>query len=1024
MNFKAIIIFCLVLFFSFGISGQNFSIDRISVEQGLSQSNVGSIVQDRLGFMWIATKDGLNRYDGYQFKVYKVSSDTNQPKLLSNSINALLCDSKGNLWIGTDRGLTIYDYRTNKSRTISSPDNRKSPNEPFDIQSIIELKDGFICAVARTGLTLINPIDFSSEIFFTEYILGTCTEAENGELWIPTSKRIIRFNRQTKITVYYSPSENLLKNTSANFSTVYFDRNGKILLGNLTGPMMEMDTVTYRISLHEIKFTDGTSRYLHNITQIVSIDSENEMVATWGEDLFIRTKKTGLFTPWDQLRNNLTYKTISCIYLDRSGIVWLGTNGKGVNKLNPYNKQFELYSNKPYSNYQIDFTSIRCFTEDNYKNLWVGGYGGLMKIDPFGRPVKTYNNENTNKNFYPVNIIYSILPDPVNPDILWLGSEAAAVFRFNTRTEKIERFDLSEDDENKIYGRFVFSLTTDFDNHILVGSDYGLTKINRLSGQVMKHSRSSSYGKKFINSVRSFYKTKDKIWFTADGIGLFSIDKNEKTEFYFNPFPNAKSEISLLSLCGIGDSVLLMGTNGGGIFQFNYQTKTISRITDADGLPDMTVYGILKPSDKRIWFSSNKGIFSYNLTTKSYRVYNFIDGLQSNEFNRNAYYISSSKKMYFGGIEGFNAFYDDDPLVNSISPLLALTEIKTDNRSAFPAHELSTLSEVTLEETHSNIEFNFASLDFTKTQRNQYRFRLLGLDTAWTELGTRNLIHFPALPHGHYTLEISGSNAFHVWAEKPLSIALTVLPPFYKTWWFYLLGLLLISSALYALYRYRVNEVKNLIKIRLDERQSIREQLSRDFHDELGHKLAKISLASRRMMKHVETESVKSDLTKMLELSQSLKSSARDLIWSLNPNYDTYNDLWIRLKEFGDQLYAEQPEIKFTAEPPDDHLRTVQIPVEWKPHLLFVFKEAMTNAMKYSGAENISFSIKQPNNDWIDLTLTDDGIGLSDSDKPGNGLLNMKSRAAKISAEIVIQSDEFRGTSITLRLFPHLYVGE
>lgn len=436
------------------------------------------------------------------------------------------------------------------------------------------------------------------------------------------------------------------------------------------------------------------------------------------------------------------------------------------------------------------------------------------------------------------------------------------------------------------------------------------------------------------------------------------------------------------------------------------------------------VYAILPDHSEKLWLSTNNGISRFDPHSETFRNYNMDNGLQSNEFNTGAYLKCEDGNLLFGGINGFNIIDPVEVRHNKQIPAIVITNfIKFDQALKFD-QAVSEMGEIRLNYDENFITFEYSALDYTNPKKNQYAYKLEGLNQDWMYCGNRRYASYTNLDPGDYTFRVIGSNNDGVWNKQGASIRITITPPFWETGWFFatLSGVLLI--ALLTAHRYRVNrkirQSVQMERIRYSEREKVREQVSKDYHDELGHKLTKILLFSELIKRNLNgsSEEVRTYLDKVILASESLSNNTRDFIWTLNPEKDNLYDLALYLREFGNSLF-EGTDIGFQMKSLSEHLKSAKLPMEWKRHLTFIFKEGMNNILKHSQCQNVvlNFVLR---NDELNIKLSADGSGFALTQQvkrngAGNGLPNMKARAEKISGQIKINSDIGKGTTIMFR---------
>ncbi len=398
------------------------------------------------------------------------------------------------------------------------------------------------------------------------------------------------------------------------------------------------------------------------------------------------------------------------------------------------------------------------------------------------------------------------------------------------------------------------------------------------------------------------------------------------------------------------------------------------------------------------------------------------NGLQSNEFVRGAFIKSQEGTFYFGGAKGMNYFNPD--ILRSISkpPKILLTEFKKFNKPVHFDGYLNSIDKIDLSYFDNYFSFEFIAFDYSNPDKCQYAYKLEGFDDEWINSGSRRFASYTNLDPGEYIFKVKAANGEGIWNEAGVSVALVISPPFWLTWWFFVVLAVSILLVLWWLHIRRLNfTVQQTLaheRIRVSERETVREELARDFHDELGHKLTRITVFVRRLKKQLNGNSrsrrLIEDLNNVSETSNDLRIGAKDLIWTLKPDEDTLYDLAIRLKDFGDDLF-NATDIKFLEKGISEKLKNYNLPMDWKRHLVLIFKETMNNTLKYAECESVELEINVEENN-LEVLLSDDGIGFDTASKAdGYGIQNIKDRARKIKGELNIISNIGKGTIIQFK---------
>jgi signal transduction histidine kinase len=417
--------------------------------------------------------------------------------------------------------------------------------------------------------------------------------------------------------------------------------------------------------------------------------------------------------------------------------------------------------------------------------------------------------------------------------------------------------------------------------------------------------------------------------------------------------------------------------------------------TTREGLPGNKVDGILEDARGRLWIATHQGLSCFDPEGATFRHYDSSDGLQGNRFSIGCRLRTRSGDLIFGGSNGFNRFDPEKLITNPVPPPVSVTSFRLFDREV-SLDSLRTPDGLRLRSGDDFFSFEFAALDFGNPERNQYAYRLEGFDDDWVHSGSRRYAAYTNLDPGRYTFRVKAANSDGIWNEAGIAIPLQILPPFYRTWWFYFVTALAFGWAGWLAHRFRVRQhvaqFLALERVRVAERERIREQISRDYHDALGHKITKISLFSALAERNLESSEHAAIpyLRKVSEATQDLSRETRGFIWMLNPTKDHFYEVATHLHEFGTDLF-EDTNVQVEVRGLDEGLRSIRVPVEWKRDVTLLFREALHNSLKHSNCGNVrlEFSIERgarasysstshPVAGTARIELTDDGCGFTE----------------------------------------------
>ncbi len=744
---------------------------------------------------------------------------------------------------------------------------------------------------------------------------------------------------------------------------------------------------------------------------------------------------------------------ITCLMQDRSGNLWIGTERGGLNKLNRKQQHFR-YLGQGINNEGLSGKDVTAILEASNGIIWVGtSDAGLNRLEADGSKPKRYRythfraatNSSTTISHDHISALYEDRSGGI-----WIGTYGGGLSMYDPYGKQFKHYQYQRYTSNSLTSNYINTISGDQYGQIWIGTRNGLTKLDKFRGRFTQYRHApdnpNSLSDDEVWSIyEDFHANSWTLWIgtRSGGLNRFNRDTQEFTRFTRDfDDPTSLNNQAILSIYQDRAGDLWFGTYSGGLNKFNRETEEFSFLTERDGLVSNMILGILEDAQGNLWLSTNKGITKFDPNTiesqkrPAVRSYDVSDGLQANQFNAGAFELADDGEMFFGGINGMNSFYPDSISDNPYLPPVVITAFSIRDQPADHLLAQATYGGKPIELSHDQnfISFEFASLDYTNPGKNRYAFRMLNVDEDWVQAGTRRFHTYTDLDPGTYTFSVRGSNNDGLWSDATTSVDIIVLPPFYKTWWFSL-GALLFVVALATIthkarVRYKLRRLMEIEQVRLMENERVRTKAARDFHDELGHKLTKISLFSEIVKRNLNGASpeVTDYLERINHTAKGLAGGMRDFIWTLNPEKDSLHEVAMRLKDFGDGLF-DKTGIAFRTQGVDEALEAISLTMDTRRHITLIFKEAMNNALKHSGGENVvlTFNI---DNDHFSVSLSDDGKGIlapqehddeisrngTHEERPrqpsGNGLHNMQLRARKISGSLDIEAQKAGGTKV------------
>jgi signal transduction histidine kinase/ligand-binding sensor domain-containing protein/DNA-binding response OmpR family regulator/photosystem II stability/assembly factor-like uncharacterized protein len=738
---KKLLLYFLTFPFILLAQTQDIKFEHISVEQGLSHSTVQCILQDSRGYMWFGTEEGLNKYDGYKFTIYKHNPD--DPYSLShNNIRSLYEDKSGVLWIGTDdEGLNQFDREKEQFiHYLHDPMNPKSV-QSNRITQIYESNVGekdVLWIGTNEGLDQFNRQTGEFKYCISESIINVITEDPSGELWIGTfDNGLYKLDREQEKFINYLHHPDIPNNLGDNIQSTYADKSGMIWIGVENEGLKRFNPETRQVT--NFRYDPGNSHSLSN-------------------------------------------NTVNTIYQDKSGVLWIGTRLGGLNKFDHVKEQFIRYQNDPGNPYSLSDNSISCLYEDRSGVLWIGTWGGINKFDPQKQKFSHYRNNPGNINSLSNNFVTAIYESNFGgKEILWIGTKGGGLNKLDRRTGQYTHYKHDPENPNSLSNNIVMAITESCcpeREKLWIGTYDGLNEFDPITEQFTSYTHDSDNTHSISSNIISAIcenksgilwigtqsgglnkfnpKTKQftqlgptqypiqalvednrGVLWIATTKGLAKLEPETEQFIYYRHDTNNPNSISYDQVSSIyetrygADDVLWIGTTRG-LNKFNRKTEKFTQYTEKDGIANNVINGILEDKNGNLWISTNKGLS--NLIPKNIRFENFDvnDGLQSNQFNRGACFQNKNGEMFFGGINGFNAFYTDSIEYNQQIPNVVITDFQILNKQVdIQKDEYQRRSIKTIDFVNSEIGWLAGDDILLKTENGGQTWSALPLDLGW-----------------------------------------------------------------------------------------------------------------------------------------------------------------------------------------------------------------------------------------------------------------------------------------------------
>ena len=899
-------------------SGANLSpslrFGRISVDKGLSQSTVFCSYQDSQGFLWFGTDDGLNKYDGYTFEIYKFDP-TDIKTLSNNSVHVIFEDSKKNLFIGTDNGLNLYNPQNGSFRRFQNIPNDPASISSNIISSIAEDKDGVVWIGTNNGLNALNTANWSfSALFSNKANVSTLSSSvvssllvdKSGTLWVGTaSNGLNAFDTKTKKSTRYQNNPSDKNSLSENeITTLASDRSGNLWIGTVNGGVNVFNPASGQFAHYT------TDNGLSN-NSVFSIHEDQEgvfWIGTLGGGLDALDRSSGktINYKYDPLNlESIANNKVWSIFEDNASTLWF-TTSNGICFFNRTIGKFVTHQ-VSHGNGGEDNNSIFAVSEDHDGNIWVGVLGGGLNV--YSRTEEKFVNERFPSLSNPVlrfNNIFAIHED--HTGMLWIGTSDGLI-KYDRKSGAVVQYKHNPMDKSSLSNNYIRCIKEDKSGTLWIGTHGGGLNTFNPAQQKFKTYRNipadpASLSADVVLSICE--DNKGMMWIGTYGGGLNRFDKSSGKFSAYHYDPNDPKTISSNFIHAIfqdASGKLWIGTYGGGINLFDPATESFSHYTENNGLPNNVVNGILSDAQGNLWISTNNGVCkilpgnesSTNVTSS--RSYNLQDGLQ-NKFNENACCTGNGGWMFFGGSNGLNAFHPDSIHDNTAIPPVVITRFYLFEKPARMDTLISSEHKLELNYKQNFFSFEFAALNYILPDKNRYYIKMEGLDKDWIYRDNKRNATYTNIDPGHYTFRVKACNNDGVWNNEGIAIEITIKPPFYRTWWFTGLSALLITLIIFVYIRIRTNTLVKqniLLEDKVNQRTSELQDKNIELTKTMDH------------LKSTQTQLIQSE--KMASLGQLTAGIAHEIQNPLN-FVNNFSELSVELlDEFETAPATEQREI-------------------------------------------------------------------------------------------------------------------
>ena len=1020
----------------------NFS--RITINEGLSQSTVFSIAQDKQGNMWFATYDGVNKYDGYMFTVYRNESDN--PNSIANEIARIIKkDSKDRIWIGTREGLSFYDDEKDKFSNFSYEIN----GNKLQVNAIEEIGKDLLFIGTDKGILCFDTKDMkfvdmpvNNEL---KTLIAVCMLKVNDLLYIGTENGLYQYHLNDNKLTFVSDE---LKRKR--IQAVLFQSESRLWIGTEGGGLYLFNPKTNTIKNYQHDPNNPKS-ISSNYIRSLALDAQNKLWVGTFNNLNIYWESTDSFYKYsyDPMDNrSLSQNSIRSLFLDSQGGMWLGTYFGGLNYYHPLKNRFKHLKQIPYHN-SLNDNVVSCIVEDKDKNIWIGTNDrGLNLYNPNTKVFTHYMLQEGSPSSIASNNIKAVYIDEKN-DLVYIGTHTGGLSVLHRKSKQVNHYtpkSCNLTDEN------VYAILPGDNNTLLLGTLNGLVLFDPQKKEFHPIPTDNQGNKIKNNRITVLFKDSQKrLWIGGEN-GLSTYKTNgtvlEKQNIIDNDSILSTAFVNCIMEKRPGE--YWVGTRHG-LYQVNETKKEIKNFTTKDGLPNNVIYGILEDSFGRLWMSTNKGLACYSPSTGNFRNFTETDGLQSNQFNNYSYCKTSNGDMMFGGINGITIFRPELLMDNPYTPPVVITDLKLFNKSVHPDDETGILDKeisitpsITLKASQSAFSLEFVVSNYISGQHNTFAYKLEGYDKEWYYLTDSRTVSYSNLPQGTYQFLVKAANSDGKWNPIPTALEIIVLPIWYKTWWALLIFFATFAGFITFVFRFfwmrKSMEAQLEIERRDKEHQEEINQMKMRFFINISHELRTpltliltplqeiINKISDRWTRN-QLEYIQRNANRLLHLVNQLmdyrraelgvfelkakKGNAHQLI---QDNFLFYDKL-ARHKKITYTLHSEleDKEVLFDAN-----------------YLELIVNNLLSNAFKYTeSGQSITVTLKEENG-WLLLQVSDTGIGIPinkqgkiferfyqiESEHVGSGIgLSLVQRLIELHhGRIELDSEENKGSTFSVYL--------
>jgi ligand-binding sensor domain-containing protein/two-component sensor histidine kinase len=981
---KLLIIIVVLLGSAHGFAQKSIELSMLDVKAGLPQGFIPAITQDDNGFMWFGGKQGVLRFDGYKY-INLSHNELDSTSLATNYITQLMPLAGHYLAAVSDFG----NFEIINARTLQIVHVKNIPNtnlrylDKFGLVDNLDNGKKYYHADSTLYEIQLKESKAKAQVEFIKLTQGAHLFKSMRPVFVNASTYLFARDSNENILI---GTHNILSKEQRQINIA---NTGKLIRVLRIAENFVMVLTTKK--LYVVNCSLGTYEQIEDKYYSVAavVDAQHRIWLPFGNkayayDYKTKTAETYLIDNADSRKKLNSTQSISCSFIDKQNIIWIGTPGYGIIKLNPFHAAFNTI--RPELNSSVyNFVALSADTIQ----MLIGEQDFYL---------------NTRKNTFTLATDYNSKCRAIEPGIradrlglvdqVCLPGNQLRTYNLRQRTSTLRQFDKALEQQQKIFiqqlpsGKFIL-LTEGLGRKYTI---FQLAKDLSIEQQCPLN-LPYTYGANLV--PHGLYANQKFYFATLSGLVIYDITNNTVQNYQKSSSALGKS---IYDLC-LDENNLWIATATAGLARLNLLSNKVDQFTTADGLPDNVIYKILMQGDK-LWLSTNMGLCCFNKTDKSCCNFGSTDGLQNSEFNRMAGCILPNSEIFFGGIDGLNRFFAKDVLKLAYTSKLKFTSINVQQNELLLSNSSKLILDSAAQPLALNLDYkdNFVLLDvsladYINPAQCRYFYKIQGLHEDWIALNANNRITLTNLPIGNFVLMAKALNSRGSWSPI-VNLNIHVQPPWWRTWWAICCGILLLAGIIYGVLQYRIHQVRNI--------ERLKNRISSDLHDEIGSSLTSLNIYNNLAQKHASDKS-KKYLDRSETVLQKVIENLNDIVWSLNSRNEALDSLATRMQgsTVVQTLQLQGYKVQVNS---SDRCAQILLSNEQRKNLLLCLKEACNNALKYANGNLLTIDIDYTNK-LVQATVRDNGVGFEINDaKLGNGLLNIKERMKNIGGTASITS--------------------